>query len=508
MAIDLTKAVPPAPPGPAGPCGIAIFGGTGDLASRKLLPSIYELEHHRLLPPGFRIVGLGMDEIDSEEYRRRVAAAIREHARHRPVRAERLRSLISRVDFQHIRFEDFAELDQLAEHMADPQVEAATQGNWVFYLATPPDAVVGIVQHLHAAGLAKKPGSWRRVVVEKPFGTDLRSAVELNRVLVATFGEENVYRIDHYLGKETVQNILAFRFANAIFEPIWNNKMVDSVEITVAESLGVELRSAYYERAGALRDMVQNHLLQLLTLTAMEPPVGFFEKPVRDEKVKVLSAIPVFGPREVDRWVVRGQYTSGTLDGSRVRGYREEPGIAPDSTTETFVAARFEVDNWRWAGVPFYVRTGKRLPKRASELRVGFYRPPHLTFPKDATRKLEPNSVVIRIQPDEGISLRFGVKVPGEVTRIRSVDMDFMYAKWFRGESPDAYERLLLDCLHGDPTLFARVDEAERAWALIDPIEQRWKERPDSLHFYEAGSWGPAAASRIPRKEHRRWHNP
>ncbi len=351
------------------------------------------------------------------------------------------------------------------------------------------------------------PG-FHRIVVEKPFGFDLKSARELNKIVQRVFHEDSVFRIDHYLGKETVQNILAFRFANTIFEPVWNSNLIDSVQITAAEELGVELRGAYYDRAGAMRDIIQNHALQLLALTAMEPPIAFDANAVRDEKVKVLRAIRPLSEQELAHGTVRGQYSKGWILGERVVGYREEHGIPPGSLTETFAVLRLFVDNWRWAGVPFYIRAGKRLPKRATEIRVAFKKPPHLTFGRDAAAELESNAITLRIQPEEGISLRFGAKVPSAGVKLRSVTMDFDYASSFLVETPEAYERLLLDCMIGDPTLFTRADEVEAAWALIDPIEAAWRDGRPALQFYEAGTWGTAAAAKLLEADGREWHRP
>jgi glucose-6-phosphate 1-dehydrogenase len=357
------------------------------------------------------------------------------------------------------------------------------------------------------AGMHKGSG-YHRIVIEKPFGFDLKSAKELSSILQRAFPEDAVYRIDHYLGKETVQNIMAFRFANSIFEPVWNSNLIDSVQITVAEDIGIENRGSYYERAGALRDIVQNHALQLLTLVAMEPPITFEANPVRDEKVKVLKAVRPMKDEEVAHATVRGQYTRGWVMGEHVPGYREEPNVSPGSLTETFAALRLFIDNWRWAGVPFYIRAGKRLPKRVTEIRIQFKRPPHLTFGRDATQELDPNAITLRIQPEEGISLKFGAKVPSAGLRIRSVAMDFQYMTSFLTEVPEAYERLLLDCMIGDPTLFTRSDEVEAAWRIVDPIEAAWRDDRPPLGMYAAGTWGPPAAGKLLNADGREWHRP
>ncbi|HET7339414.1 MAG TPA: glucose-6-phosphate dehydrogenase, partial [Candidatus Dormibacteraeota bacterium] len=377
----------------------------------------------------------------------------------------------------------------------------------IFYCATPPSTYQTITLQLQAANLNKGDG-WHRIVVEKPFGTDLQSARELTATLQKVFPEDSVYRIDHYLGKETVQNILAFRFANSIFEPVWNTNLIDHVQITVAEEIGIENRGAYYDGAGALRDIIQNHGLQLITLTAMEPPLAFESNAVRDEKVKVLRSIrPLIG-EDIEQSTVRGQYTKGWVLGEQVVGYREEKNVAPDSQTETYAALRLYIDNWRWAGVPFYIRAGKRLPKRVTEIRIQFKRPPHLTFGREAMKEVDPNAITLRIQPEEGISLKFGAKVPSAGLRIRSVTMDFQYVTSFLIEAPEAYERLLLDCMIGDPTLFVRADAVEEAWKLIDPIEASWRAGRPPLEMYAAGTWGPDAAAQLLQADGREWHRP
>jgi glucose-6-phosphate 1-dehydrogenase len=353
-----------------------------------------------------------------------------------------------------------------------------------------------------------KGNGYHRIVIEKPFGFDLKSARELSEILQKAFPEDAVYRIDHYLGKETVQNIMAFRFANSIFEPVWNTNLIDSVQITAAEDIGIENRGSYYERAGALRDIVQNHALQLLALVAMEPPLAFEANSVRDEKVKVLRAVRPITDEEVAHATVRGQYTKGWVMGEHALGYREEHNVSPGSLTETFAALRLFIDNWRWAGVPFYIRAGKRMPKRVTEIRILFKRPPHLTFGREATQELDPNAITLRIQPEEGISLKFGAKVPSAGLRIRSVAMDFQYMTSFLTGVPEAYERLLLDCMIGDPTLFTRSDEVEAAWKIVDPIEGAWRDGRPPLGMYPAGAWGPPAATKLIQADGREWHRP
>jgi glucose-6-phosphate 1-dehydrogenase len=491
----------------ADPALMVIFGATGDLSGRKLLPALYNLARNRLLPAGFALIGAALDDISEDEFRKRAADHIREHSRTQPVDEETLQAFVRDTGYQRIDFNDSAGFERLGKRLEELDAARHTGGNVVFYCATPPPTYKLISEQLKQAGLSHGHG-YRRIIVEKPFGSDLRSARELNKVLRRAFPEDSVYRIDHYLGKETVQNILAFRFANSIFEPVWNCQHVDHVQITVAEPLGVEQRGPYYERAGALRDIVQNHALQLLTLVAMEPPVALEAGSTRDEKVKVLRAIRPLSPDEVCLQTVRAQYAEGWEMGKKVPGYREEPKVAPDSQTETYAALKCQVDNWRWAETPFYIRTGKRLPKQVTEIRVQFKRPPHLTFGREATRELEPNAITLRIQPEEGISLRFGAKVPTAGLTIRSVNMDFLYASSFLVDAPDAYERLLLDCMLGDPTLFTRSDEVEAAWTLIDCIEDVWHQGSPPLETYPAGTWGPPAADRLLAEEQRKWHRP
>ncbi|MGH7904561.1 MAG: glucose-6-phosphate dehydrogenase [Candidatus Dormibacteraceae bacterium] len=491
----------------ADPALMVIFGATGDLAARKLLPSIYNLAAQRLLPPGFAVVGAAKDRMSADRFRDHARAAIREHSRTQPVDEDVLGPLAASLDYQVLDFADGAGFERLKRTLDDLDRDRDTGGRRIYYCATPPVAFPTIVDCLGKSGMGPGGGAgWRRIVVEKPFGHDLDSAQELNRVVARVFTEDQVYRIDHYLGKETVQNILAFRFANSIFEPIWNSQYVDSIQITVAEELGVEGRGAYYETAGALRDIVQNHLLQLLTLVAMEPPVAYDHVALRDEKIKVLRAVAPLRGDEIDRYTVRGQYREGWVMGEKAPGYRQESKVSRSSDTETYAALRISIANWRWEGVPFYLRTGKRLPKRVTEIRVQFKRPPHLTFGAEATRELEPNSIVLRIQPEEGISLRFGAKVPTPGIRIRSVNMDFLYMSSFVADAPDAYERLLIECMLGDPTHFIRSDEVEAAWRLIDPIEERWSRGRPKLVPYPAGEWGPESADELLAREGREWH--
>ena len=491
------------------PALMVIFGATGDLARRKLLPAIYNLAVQRVLPPGFAIVGVAKDDSSDAAFRKLVGDSIREHSRTQPVNATVLKSLLESMRYRELSFDDSAGFKELDRFLDEVAAERHTSGNRVYYCATPPPTFPLIVGNLGAAGMARAPrDGWRRILIEKPFGTDLRSARALNREVEGVFHEDQVFRIDHYLGKETVQNILAFRFANSIFEPIWNNQFIDSIQITVAEELGVEGRGGYYEGAGALRDIVQNHQLQLLTLVAMEPPISFDQGSVRDEKVKVLRAVCPLGPADVDANCVRGQYGPGWVLGEKVPGYRQEKSVDPRSRTETYTALNLTIDSWRWAGVPFYLRAGKRMPKRSTTIRVQFKRPPHLTFGRQAMREVEPNAITLHIQPEEGISLRFGAKVPSAGILMRSVNMDFLYASSFLAEAPDAYERLLADCMAGDATLFTRKDEVETAWEIVDPIERRWKETQARFPNYDAGTWGPAAADDLIGRGGFTWHRP
>jgi glucose-6-phosphate 1-dehydrogenase len=491
----------------ADPAVMVIFGGTGDLSGRKLLPALYNVSKQRLLPAGFAVVGAAIDDMTDDTYRKHVADRVRQFSRTQPVDERVLEAFLSGVFYVKV---DFSKLDQfkaLARRLEELDADRHIPGNRIFYCATPPPTYETITEQLAAAGMNKGNG-YHRIVVEKPFGFDLKSAKELSGILQKAFPEDAVYRIDHYLGKETVQNIMAFRFANSIFEPVWNTNLIDSVQITVAEDIGIEGRASYYERAGALRDIVQNHALQLLALVGMEPPLAFEANAVRDEKVKVLRAVRPITDEEIAHATVRGQYTKGWVMGEHVNGYREEKNVSPGSLTETFVALRLFIDNWRWAGVPFYIRAGKRLPKRVTEIRIQFKRPPHLTFGREATQELDPNAITLRIQPEEGISLKFGAKVPSAGLRIRSVAMDFQYMTSFLTEVPEAYERLLLDCMIGDPTLFTRSDEVEAAWKIVDPLESGWRDGRPPLGMYPAGSWGPPAAAKLIQADAREWHRP
>ncbi len=489
----------------AGPCGLVIFGVTGDLSRKKLMPAIYDLANRGLLPPGFALVGFARREWSHSDFAQVIHGSVKEHAR-TPFREEVWQQLAEGFRFVPGDFDDDGAFENLRKTLEELSAVRGTGGNYAFYLSIPPRFFPQVVQQLKKHGLAEAPGrSWRRVVVEKPFGHNLESAQELNRILDEVFPPSAVFRIDHYLGKETVQNILALRFANELFEPIWNRSYVDHVQITMAEDIGIDGRAGYYDGIGAARDVIQNHLLQLLALTAMEEPVSFDADSLVAEKIKVLSAVTL--PKDLARHTARGQYTRGWQGGVEVPGYLEEEGIPPDSRTETYAAIRLEIDTRRWAGVPWYLRTGKRLGRRVTEVAVVFQRAPHLPFSKTATTELGQNALVIRIQPDEGVTVRFGSKVPGTSMEVRDVTMDFAYGESFTESSPEAYERLLLDMLLGDPPLFPRHEEVELSWKILDPIEEFWAEHgaPDP---YVAGTWGPASADAMLARDGRSWRRP
>jgi glucose-6-phosphate 1-dehydrogenase len=493
------------------PCTMVIFGATGDLTARKLVPALYNLAFDQQLSPGFGVVGFARREWDDTTFKETMLQGINAHSRRRPADPTIWDEFSRGLRFLSASFEDAAGYAALARLLEEIEAQRGAGHNRIFYLATPPSAYAAIIRNLGQAGLvhAEDSGHFSRIIVEKPFGRDLRSAQDLNAVLASVFREDQVYRIDHYLGKETVQNILVLRFANGIFEPIWNQKYVDHVQITAAESLGMEGRGRYFEEAGILRDMVQNHMMQLLCMTAMEPPVAFSAGAVRDEKVKVLHAIRMPSIEEVPAMTLRGQFTPGSVGGTQVPGFTQEAGVSPDSRTETYVALRLAIDNWRWAGVPFYLRTGKRLPRRVTEIAIQFKSVPHLLFRGPGAEGIESNVLAMRIQPDEGIALKFGSKVPGPTVRIRTVTMDFRYGTSFGAEPPEAYERLLLDCLLGDGTLFTRRDEVEAAWAVVSRIHEGWAAAPRApLPGYEAGSWGPVEADAFIGSGGREWRRP
>jgi glucose-6-phosphate 1-dehydrogenase len=486
-------------------CAMVIFGATGDLTRRKLVPALYNLMLDDLLPDGFAVVGVARSEKSREEFLASLREGIESHSR-RPFDQERWNQLAQRISYFSSAEGGDVAYRNLADHLTEVDREHHTRGNRLFYLATPPSAYPGIAECLGKAGLESPPegGEWTRIVLEKPIGHDLSSARELNRSVNRVFRERNVFRIDHYLGKETVQNLLVFRFANSIFEPLWNQKYVDHVQITVAESLGVEGRGAFFEEAGMTRDVVQNHMFQLLCLTAMEPPASLNPDSIRDEKVKVLEALRPVPLGEVARTTARGQYVEGSIDGRPVPGYKNEPGVAESSRVETYAALRLFIDNWRWAGVPFYLRAGKRLPRRATEISLQFNDVPHRLFQSDLPAA---NNLVLRVQPDEGISLRFDAKTPGANPRIRPVDMEFGYDTSFVQDSPEAYERLILDAILGDATLFIRRDEVETSWSYIDLLMEGWQEEDPGrpLPEYTAGTWGPAEAEVLLARDGRTW---
>ena len=486
------------------PSVLVLFGATGDLAHRKVIPALYHLWRTNLLPHAFVLLAIGRREHDDETFRAEIRTSLEAFSRVLPLDEPAWAAFGERIRYHQLDFEDATGFDVLATTLDAIDSEGGTRGNRLFYLATQPSQFAEIVGHLGRVGLdhEKHDGGWRRVVIEKPFGHDLDSAKRLNREVGKVFRESQVYRIDHYLGKETVRNLLVFRFGNGIFEPLWNRRYVDHVQITVAESIGIENRGSFYEETGASRDVLQNHLLQLVSLVAMEPPATFEADPLRDEKVKVLRAISPVDPLTD---AVRGQYSSGWVAATAVPGYREEADVDPQSETETFIAARLTIDDWRWSGVPFYVRTGKRLPKRSTEIAIQFREVPHRLF-QGAGSDPDPNLLAIRIQPDEGIMLRFGAKVPGLGMAIRPVTMDFTYGSAFSVDSPDAYETLILDVLQGDASLFTRADEVEEAWGIVDPLIEAWATSPaPDFPNYDAGTWGPQTADELVTRDHRHW---
>jgi glucose-6-phosphate 1-dehydrogenase len=479
------------------PCALVIFGASGDLTRRKLIPALYALAFRRLLPEHFAVVGVARTELATDEWRELMKEAVREHARDE-FRDEVWERVADGLFYVAMEAADEQGEDLLAQRLSELDDARGTSGNRLYYLALPPSAMPAIVRELGERRSAK---GWARLIVEKPFGWDVASAEELQDTLTQYFDESEIFRIDHYLGKETVQNLLALRFANGIFEPIWNRQFIDHVQITVAESLGIEHRAGYYERAGAIRDIFQNHMLQLVALTAMEPPIDFTADSVRGEKVKVLRALHTPGPKSI----VRGQYGRGFVDGVEVQGYREEDGVDPTSMTETYVAAKLYVDNWRWADTPFYVRTGKRLARRDTTIAIQFKRAPHPPFEEASSDGLRPNVLLVHVQPNEGVSLEIGAKVPGLGMTIRPVHMDFLYGGTFRMGMPEAYERLILDAMLGDATLFTRIDEVLEQWSLVDAVVAAWRRDLPSFPNYPAGNWGPTAADELLARDGRSW---
>jgi glucose-6-phosphate 1-dehydrogenase len=487
----------------AGPCAMVLFGASGDLTMRKLVPALYNLSKASLLPKNFAVIGVSHDELSLEQFRDQVTRFLRSEDRG----TEAWNWFTERLQYQRGDFGDPNTYATLGSHLGDLDQQYRTEENYLFYLATAPKFFSQIVQQLGRAGLAREDsGHWRRVVIEKPFGHDLESAKSLNREIKSVLAENQIFRIDHYLGKETVQNIMVFRFDNAIFEPIWNRRYIDHVQITNAETVGVEQRGGYFDTAGTLRDMVPNHVMQLLSLTAMESPVSFQADAVRNEQAKVLHAIQPLDSEDVLHRSVRGQYGEGMVANLQVAGYRSEPGVSPESKTETFVALKLNIDNWRWAGVPFYLRTGKRLPQRHTEITIQFKRTPFQLFRHAPFHKLHTNTLVIQIQPVEGISLSFGAKIPGPVLRVGSVDMSFEYSKYFGADAYTGYEVLLYDCMLGDATLFQRSDMVEAGWSVVDPVLDVWTALPPrKFPNYAGGTWGPKEAEELLQRDDREW---
>ena len=492
---------------PADPCAIVIFGASGDLTKRKLIPALYDLATNGCLAPRFAIVGFSRTEMSDDDFRHACEEAARDSSElGTPDKAkwDAFEKNLSYVAGGYDQSETYA---KLAQRLDELDKKNGLKGNRLFYLSTPPEVYAQIVEQLGRASLAKPRGdkSWTRIIIEKPFGHDRESAAKLNLAVLSVFHESQVYRIDHYLGKETVQNLLVFRFGNGIFEPLWNRNYIDHVQITAAETLGVEHRAAFYEHTGAVRDMIQSHMLQLASLVALEPPATFDATAVRNEKIKVLQSIRPYSAEQIEHAVVRAQYGPGKFDGQNVSAYTAEPGVGADSMTETFAAAKLLIDNWRWAGVPFYLRTGKRLPSRVTEIAIQFRRAPHIVFRE---KNIDPNWLVLNLQPDEGITLSFSAKLPGPEMLIKNVSMDFCYRNSFGAGSPSAYSTLLNDCMRGDATLFDRADSVEAAWALVDPILEYWSNgAAPQIPNYAAGSWGPREADQLMERDGRRWRN-
>ena len=494
--------------GTADPCAIILFGASGDLAKRKVLPAMYDLAQNNSLGERYAIIGFARTPMTDESFRATIGESAKTISEVGPIDPARWNDFASNLYYLHGDYTNNISYADLARRLAELDAEKHLGGNRLFYLSTPPEVYPDIVEHLGRAGLARpsSPDSWVRIIIEKPFGRDLASAKELNKIVLNVFEEKQVYRIDHYLGKDTVQNLLVLRFGNGIFEPLWNRNYVDHVQITASETLGVERRGGFYETAGALRDMIQSHVLQLTSLVAVEPPASFDANAVRNEKLKVLQSIRPFNLEMVAQSTVRGQYAPGKLGDKSVTGYRAEPGVKPNSRTETFVSMRVLIDNWRWAGVPFYLRTGKRLAKRTTEIMIQFKRAPHIVFRE---REIEPNRLILNIQPDEGVCVSFGAKKPGTEMSIGTVAMNFSYRQGFGGTSRSAYATLLNDCLRGDATLFDRGDSVEAAWSLVDPILDVWSAaKTATVAEYASGSWGPRESEQLLERDARQWYNP
>jgi glucose-6-phosphate 1-dehydrogenase len=492
----------------AEPCTVILFGASGDLAKRKVVPAMYDLANHHALGPKYAIVGFARTPMTDESFRAALGEAAKTMSEVGPIDLQKWSDFASNLQYHSGEYGNPDDFTKLAKHLEELESSKKLCGNRLFYLSTPPEVYPQIVEQLGLAGLAKScsANSWTRIIIEKPFGRDLASAKELNKIVLGVFDESQIYRIDHYLGKDTVQNLLVLRFGNGIFEPLWNRNYVDHVEITAAETLGVERRGGFYETAGALRDMIQSHVLQLTSLVAVEPPASFDATALRNEKLKVLQSIRPFDLGMVAQSVVRGQYAPGAIDSKPVPGYKQEQGVSPKSRTETFVSMQLLIDNWRWAGVPFYLRTGKRLAKRSTEIVIQFKKAPHIVF---RDRDIEPNRLVLNIQPDEGISISFGAKRPGPEMSIGNVDMNFSYREGFGDGAHSAYATLISDCVRGDATLFDRGDSVEAAWALVDPILDVWSAaKTASVPQYASGSWGPRESDQLLEREDRKWFNP
>ena len=490
------------------PCAVILFGASGDLAKRKVIPAMYDLAQHNSLGERYAIVGFARTTMTDDSFRSSIGEAAKTISEVGPIDPAKWDVFASNLYYSQGDYANPVSYADLAKRLAEIDKEKQLGGNRLFYLSTPPEVYPDIVEHLGRAGLARPatPGSWVRIIIEKPFGRDLASAKELNKIVLNVFEEKQVYRIDHYLGKDTVQNLLVLRFGNGIFEPLWNRNYVDHVQITASETLGVERRGGFYETAGALRDMIQSHVLQLTSLTAVEAPASFDATAVRNEKLKVLQSIRPFNLEMVAQSTVRGQYAPARADGQTVTGYRAEPGVNPSSRTETFVALRLLIDNWRWAGVPFYLRTGKRMAKRTTEIMIQFRKAPHIVFRE---REVQPNRLVLNIQPDEGICVSFGAKRPGTEMSIGTVAMNFSYREGFGDSSRSAYATLLNDCLRGDATLFDRGDSVEAAWSLVDPILDVWSAAKSvAVPEYASGTWGPKESEQLLERDGRQWYNP